>query len=141
MVWLFLLLGLFVRTRAANEEALRGFIALTTVGVSAVVIGIAHLLACLYAMKRDRRITPIDAMISGFSVWQPTITQLPATRFRLWSMSWGVTAVITALLIIGGIDYNAPFRTEKNVETEAFGGKVIQAVTGTAKAAGQNNGA
>jgi len=136
-----LLLGLVVRTRAANEEDLRGFIALATLGVSAVVIGVSHLLACLYAMKRDRRITPMDAMISWFSVWQPTITQLPATRFRLWSMSWGITSVITALLIIGGIDYNAPFRTEKKVETKAFGSTVIQAITGAAKAAGQNNGA
>ena len=136
-----LLLGLVVRTRAADEESLRGFIALTTLGVSAVVIGVAHVLACVYAMKRDRRITPMDAVVSWFSVWQPTITQLPATRFRLWSLSWGVTSAITALLIIGGIDYNAPFRTEKKVETKAFGGKAIQAVTGAAKAAGQNNDA
>lgn len=136
-----LLLGLLVRTRAANDEALRGFIALTTVGVSAVVIGIAHLLACLFAMKRDRRITPMDAMISWFSVWHPTITQLPATRFRLWSMSWGVTSLLTALLIIGGIDYNAPFRTEKLVEIDTFRGNVNPPVTGIAKADGQSNGA
>jgi len=129
-----LLLGLFVRTRAANDEALRGFIALTTVGVSTVVIGIAHLLACLFAMKRDCRITLMDAMISWFSVWHPTITQLPATRFRLWSMSWGVTSLVTALLIIGGIDYEAPFRTEKHAEIETHKGNVHQAVTATEQA-------
>lgn len=136
-----LLLGLFVRTRVANDEALRGFIAVSAVGVSTVVIGIAHLLACFFAMKRDRRITPMDAIISWFSVWHPTITQLPATRFRLWSMSWGVTSLITALLIIGGIDYEAPFRTEKHAEIEPLRGSIHPAVTETAQADFQNTGA
>jgi hypothetical protein len=136
-----LLLGLVVRTQAADEEGLRGMIALTTVAFAFVAIAIPHFIACRYAMKHDRRISVTDTLVSWFTVWQPTISQLPATRRRIWSMSWGLTSAITAVLIIGGIDYGAPFRNDQPVTTKPFGNKVIQAVTGAAKVAGQNNGA
>lgn len=136
-----LLLGLVVRTQAAEEESLRGIIALSTLGVAFLMIAVAHVIASRYAMKHDPRIRLTDAMVSWFTIWQPTIGQLPASRRRIWSMTWGMTSVITALLIIGGIDYSAPFRTEEQVKTKPFGNKVIQAVTGAASAAGQNGGA
>jgi len=134
-----LVAGLGVRTQAAQQESLRGTIALSTLGIGFTAIGVAHLLALIYAMKHDRRVRLTDAMVAWFTIWQPTITQLPASRGRVWSLSWGVTSLITAVLIIGGIDYNAPFRTDGPTQTKSHGNKAIQAVTGAAKAAGQQN--
>lgn len=135
-----LFLGLAIRIQAAEQESVRGIIALSTLAGALAAIAAAHVVACIDAIKNDRRIRPMDAVISWFVIWQPTITQLPATRGRIWTMSWGVTGVVTAILIIGGIDYNAPFRTDAPVKTKPFGNKVIQTVSGAAKAAGQNNG-
>lgn len=133
-----LMVGLVVRTQAAEEESLRGLIALSVAGLAFPVIAVAHFRACRYAMKLDPRIKLMDGLLSWFNVWQPSIDQLPATRKRTWAVSWGGTAVVTALVIIGGIDYSAPFRTDRKAETNLGAGKVIQAVAGAARAGGQN---
>jgi len=44
-----------------------------------------------------------------------------------------MTSIVTALLVIGGIDYNAPFRTD--TKPKPVGNQLIKAVTGTAKSA------
>lgn len=135
-----LVLGLTIRMQAAEEESLRGLIALSVVGLAIPVIAVAHICACRYAMKHDPRISVVDGMISWFNIWQPSIGQLPATRKRTWAVSWGGTAMVTALLIVGGIDYGAPFRNDEKVDVSLGKSKVLQAVTGAAQAAGKNSG-
>lgn len=131
--------GFFIRVQADEAESTRGLIALGILPFAFGTMAIAHIIASRHAMVHDPRIRFADAIISWFAVWQPSITQLPDSRKRIWSMTWGMTAVVTSLLVIGGIDYNAPFRTEKKAKPKAFGNKVIQSVTATATAAGQGN--
>ena len=133
--------GFYVRIQADEAESTRGMIALAILPLALGTMAVAHIIASRHAMRHDPRIRFADAIISWFTVWQPSITQLPDSRKRIWSMTWGMTAVVTSLLVIGGIDYNAPFRTKEKVKPKAFGNKVIQAVTATAKAAGQGGSA
>ncbi len=131
--------GFYIRVEAADAESTRGMIALGILPIALTMMAIAHVIASRQAMRHDPRIRFADALISWFTVWQPSITQLPDSRKRIWSMTWGMTAVVTSLLVIGGIDYNAPFRNKETVKPKPFGNKVIQAVTGAAKAAGQGS--
>ncbi len=64
----------------------------------------AHTLAALHARKSDRRLGFTDALVSWVAVWQPTVSVLPKGSRRVCSLVWGVTAVLTAILIIGGQD-------------------------------------
>jgi len=133
--------GFYIRIQADEAESTRGMIALGILPFALTTMAIAHLLASRQAMKHDPRIRFADAIISWFTIWQPSIGQLPDSRKRIWSMTWGMTAVVTSLLVIGGIDYNAPFRNTEKVKPKPFGNKIIQAVTGAAKAAGQGGSA
>jgi hypothetical protein len=76
-----------------------------------------------------------DVLLSWFNVWQPTIAELPATCRRVQAMAWGGFGVLTAVTIIGGIDYSAPFRTHKEPDVKPM--KMIGAVAAAAKAQGE----
>lgn len=99
---------------------------------------VAHLLAARFAMRSDRRIQAQDIVLSWFNVWQPTIASLPQGCRRLLSMVWGIVAVITAVAVIGGIDYSAPFRTDRGAAIKAS--TVVNAITDAARAQAEAEG-
>lgn len=68
-----------------------------------ITVVTAHGIALRHAMSCDRRVTLNDGLIAWFTVWQPTIADLPETRRRLWALVWGGTAVLCAVAVVGGI--------------------------------------
>ncbi len=129
-----------IRLLFSSDEGVRGAIALTQLSIGLVSVLTAHGLAAKFAMKKDRRVNLTDVLMSWFSVWQPNIAALPATCARIWAVVWGGIAVMTAVTIIGGIDYSAPFRVD-----DAPKGKgpkvssVVGAVAGAAREAGDED--
>lgn len=120
-------------------EKIRGtitLIQLTIGGISAIT---AHIIATRFAMANDRRINLFDFVIAWFAIWQPTIIALPKTCLRLLSVVWGTIAVITAVAIIGGVDWSAAFRpAHEGPNLKPM--NVIGAVAGAAKAQAAQNG-
>ena len=146
-VWFWIMLGgvvgvtvfsVVVRVALADDETLRGRVALTQLVIGLLTALTAHGVAAKFAMASDRRVNLNDVLLSWFNVWQPTISRLPDTCRRIWGMVWGCTAFLTAVTIIGGIDYSAPFRVHKAPDIKPM--KLIGAVAGAAKAQAAKDG-
>lgn len=121
-----------IRMMFPDEDSPRGSIALVQLSVGFISMMVAHGVASRYALKSDRRLNFNDVLLSWFNVWQPTIADLPGTCRRVLGMVWGGFAVLTAVTIIGGIDYSAPFRTHSAPKVKPM--QMIGAVATTAKA-------
>ncbi|HIE98879.1 MAG TPA: hypothetical protein EYG03_15595 [Planctomycetes bacterium] len=129
-----------IRVLFSSNEGIRGTIALAQLVIGLVSVLTAHGLAAKFAMKHDRRVNLNDVVLSWFNVWQPNIAALPGTCARIWGVVWGGIAVMTAVTIIGGIDYSAPFRVDdasKGMGPNAS--SVVGAVAGAAKQAGDDD--
>ncbi|APZ93057.1 hypothetical protein [Fuerstiella marisgermanici] len=147
-VWFWVMLGgvsvitifsVTIRTVYPREDSPRGLIALAQLVLGAITMLIAHLCAARFALKNDRRLNFNDVILCWFNIWQPTIARLPATCKRVQAMVCGMVAVFTAVMIIGGIDYSAPFRTDASPK-KISPAKLIGAVTAAANAqAGKKN--
>lgn len=124
--------SVFVRASYPDDEEIRGTVALLQLSLGFVSMFIAHAISAKFAMKSDRRVNFNDVLLSWFNIWQPTISALPHTCKRIWAFVWGGIAVITAVTVIGGIDYSAPFRTHKSPELKPL--SVVGAVAGAARA-------
>lgn len=118
-----------IRLNYPADNGPRGMFALAQLSIGLSTTLVAHIMATRFAMKSDRRVNFNDVLLSWFNVWQPTITALPDTCKRVWAFVWGGIAVMTAVTIIGGIDYSAPFRTHEAPETKPLSaiGKVAAA--------------
>lgn len=127
-----------IRLWLAEQEVLRGRIALGQLGVGMLSMAIAHGIAAKFAMSGDRRISFPDIFLSWFNIWQPTIAKLPDTCRRLLAMIWGMVACLTAVTLIGGIDYGYPFRDHEGVDLKPM--NVVDAVANAARAQADKNG-
>ena len=120
-----------IRLSFSEDQGLRGMIALIQAGAGLISALTAHGIASYHALKDNRRLNLNDVMLSWFSIWQPTITQLPKTAKRILAVAWGATAFLTAVTIIGGIDYSAPLRVHQQSDVKT--GNLIGAVGNAAK--------
>lgn len=122
-----------VRVLLPDEESPRGIIALLQLAIGLISMMVAHGIAAKFALASDRRLNFNDVLLSWFNIWQPTVAKLPGTCRQLQTMAWGGFAVLTAVTIIGGIDWSAPFRVhEKPPEFKPM--EMVAAVAGAAKA-------
>lgn len=85
----------------------------------AVLTG-AHLITSVAAMQECSDITPFQIIGNPIEMWRPTIHGLPNTGRRIVCGVCGATAVLSALFIIGGLDFGSVFEKDE-VETEKPG--------------------
>lgn len=122
-----------------DGESVRGAVALLQLSIGGTSVLVAHIIATKFAMSNDRRINLFDFVIAWFAIWHPTIAALPKTCMRLLAVVWGGIAVITAVTIVGGIDYAAAFRPAHEAP-DLKPMKLIGAVAGAAKAQAASKG-
>jgi len=122
--------SLAIRLSFPENKGLRGMIALIQAGTGLISAIMAHVIASYNALKDDRRLNLNDVLLSWFNIWQPTIAQLPKTAKRILAVVWGAAALLTAVTIIGGIDYSAPFRVHQQPNVNPM--KLIGEVASTA---------
>ena len=127
-----------LRVWLVEQETLRGRIALGQLGIGMLSMAVAHAIAAKFAMSGDRRISVPDIFLSWFNIWQPTIGKLPHTSKRLLAMIWGIVACLTAVTVIGGIDYGYPFRDHEEADMKPI--NVVDAVASAARAQAEKNG-
>lgn len=122
-----------IRFLFPEDDGPRGLIAITQLTIGLISMAVAHVLVSKYALANDRRLNLNDVLLSWFNVWQPTIAKLPDTCRHVYAMAWGGFAALTAVTIIGGIDYSAPFRVhEKPPEFKPM--QMVGAVASAARA-------
>jgi hypothetical protein len=69
-----------------------------------LMILVAQAWALMVVADSDDGLGVKDAFISA-RLWAVTLKRLPETRRQLWLASWGLTAVLSALFLIGGLSY------------------------------------
>lgn len=89
-----------------GDRSLFSFVVLLT-GI--VAFAGAHILTSFKSMQADSNCSPFDMVGRPIEMWRPTIHGLPDTGFRIVSAVSGVTAIISALVITGGIDFGSIF--------------------------------
>jgi hypothetical protein len=69
-----------------------------------LLILVAQTWALMVVADSDDRLGVKDALISA-RLWAVALKRLPETRRQLWLASWGLTAVLSALFLIGGLSH------------------------------------
>ncbi len=143
--WLWVLIGgtvgIFVISVAVRiffeESPVRVWWTAVQLGGGVVAFAVSHLLAYLYAAPNSDRIGPLDAFMKPIATWQPVLQSLPKKVRLLWSVTWGLTAALTAFFLIDGIDYQAIVDNYAQAATEKKQTKAntIAAIVQTAKSA------
>ena len=105
--------GIFAKWVFTYYGGPRGIISLILLlsGLAAFVY--AHLRSTLATMQEKPDTTPFDTVANPIEMWRTTIRGLPETGGRISLGVSGLTAVVVALLVIGGIDLNSLLEREK----------------------------
>lgn len=91
----------------------RGFVSLFLF-LSGIVAAIgAHIRSALAAIDDSADLSPISMLTEPIEMWRSTIRDLPDTGGRIVSAVSGVTAVLCALTVIGGLDFGALIKHDK----------------------------
>ncbi|MFK7819122.1 MAG: hypothetical protein AB8G99_10415 [Planctomycetaceae bacterium] len=91
------------------------------------------LVSSLFAWKECKRansgITPIGVIMNPVEFWRPTLEQMPKTQKRVWCFAWGLTMIIAATVLVGGIKYSGIWTNDWGFE-QPKSKKLVGAVTG-----------
>jgi len=99
--------SLLVHAVTVHDSLLRRVWGLLQLLMGLGVFAMFHAIAAVKASMSNNKISVIDAIMNPAEVWRPTIDALPQTARRIWMASWGLTAAICAMFIVGGIRYSA----------------------------------
>lgn len=74
----------------------------------------AQCLALSIIAPEDDKLGPRDLIIPG-RLWKLTLARLPETRKQTWMGAWGACAGLTAVFLVGGLDYWFQFYKPKKL--------------------------
>jgi hypothetical protein len=74
-----------------------------------VFLGVGQFSAYFFAVSGSDKFGPFDIAMKPIGIWKPALTQLPLHAWRVWLAGWGLTAIMGAILVVGGIRFSAIF--------------------------------
>jgi hypothetical protein len=74
------------------------------IGLGIALILAAQLLALMRIAPEDERLSSKDAILSG-RLWGLVFQRMPAMRVSVWLAGWGLTVIIAAIFLIGGLSH------------------------------------
>ncbi len=104
-----IVLSIFARMTTSINTGARPRWALTQLFIGFCVFAVGQAWAFLYAVTKSADFSPVDLITKPFAIWGPSNRLLPKSFPRLGMAVWGLTAMLLAVLVIGGINYNAMF--------------------------------
>jgi hypothetical protein len=107
-----LALSLFESVKLPRVGAERAIWTVAQASLGLIAAGVAHVLTFFIAIPSMEKHGPFDLFLKPFDFWRYTIRKLPTGAWRLWMITWGLTAAFSALVLIGGIRYSAMFETK-----------------------------
>jgi len=72
------------------------------IGLGALVMFLASFWALLSVASEDETMSAKDMFLPG-RLWSLTCKRLPRTRWQVWLAVWGVTAILSAAVLVGGL--------------------------------------
>lgn len=103
--------GASVAVRLLTEE---GSFVRSAWSVGQLLLGMGLFLSMhLWAFAKGVMIenfTVMDMVAHPLEIWGPSLRKLPQGAWRVWLATWGLTGVICATAIIGGLNYEILFR-------------------------------
>lgn len=98
-----------------------------------VLIFAAQVWAMMLVVADDDKLGPKDLFVS-FRLWRVTLAQLPATRKPVWLGTWGLSAMLCAVFVVGGYSYWYRFYQPKKRANNT-----LRDIAAMAQAAGTND--
>lgn len=102
-------LSVFARITMPLETGERARWALIQLFIGAVAFLAGHAWAFFYAVMKTSDFGLLDIISRPLAIWKPSNVILPKSFPRLAMAVWGLSAVLLAVGVIGGINYNALF--------------------------------
>lgn len=85
----------------------RAWFSLIELIAGSMVFFAAHGRAFMTAIMKDSRFAPPDFLLKPGEIWRYTFHALPGSARLIWTGAWGLTAVVCALAVVGGLRYSA----------------------------------
>ncbi|HEV3300429.1 MAG TPA: hypothetical protein VG055_12355 [Planctomycetaceae bacterium] len=85
---------------------------LVQAGLGLTAAATAHVLVFFKTIPNTDKYGPFDLLMKPLDFWRYAAHKLPSGAWRLWMFAWGLTAAVSALVLIGGINYSAMFETK-----------------------------
>ena len=106
-------ISLTARLLTTDGSSLRTYCTIGQCIVGVLLVGIAHAWAYFQAIMRTDKIAVFDFIFKPGAIWAVTFDQVPKSAPRVWMGAWGVSIIVFALAITGGINYGAIFEVDK----------------------------
>ena len=106
------LFGLSIATHLQLDagDPFRGTISCWMLIVSGGAVLASHLTGYIRALFGGMgEVKPWDVIMNPLAVWMSIFKRLPGTTWQVWAGSWGLTGILCAMGIIGGIRYSVVF--------------------------------
>ena len=87
-----------------QDSLARALIGLIGIVVSLVTILFVNLWSLFQLGAGDEHVGPKDIFFP-LGLWRKICLKLPASRIQFWTITWCLTAFISAIFIVGGFDY------------------------------------
>lgn len=116
--WAWPMLGGVIFILAANavlrlavpmKPSLRTLLTVLEFTIGVIVAAFAHGSAYLAAACKSDKYAPFDYFMKPIELWKPTFHKLPEGSRRVCGMAWGTTAMFSAVLLLGGFEFDAMF--------------------------------
>jgi hypothetical protein len=92
-----------------DDSWARTYWALGQIVVGLVTCCVAHAWSYMVAITKTDRFGVFDIFLKPGAIWGTTLQRLPQTVRQLWLGSWGLSAVLFAMIVVGGLRYSAIF--------------------------------
>ncbi|MEX0717336.1 MAG: hypothetical protein WD066_12150 [Planctomycetaceae bacterium] len=91
------------------EGPARAWWAVGQCAIGLIACVVAQFSVFFKALSITDRVGPMDIVFKPLAIWKPSLDALPEGAWRVWSAGWGLTGIVCAVAIIGGIRYSALF--------------------------------
>jgi hypothetical protein len=141
--WMWVLLGGMATVAAVsvaghfylpNDSLARALWSSIQLGLGALVIFVAQVWALILIAPKDAHLGPKDVFFS-IRLWGLTLRRLPEMRRQVWMGGWGVSLIVCAVCVVGGLSYWTQFYKPKKLAQKNL---IAAAAAAAAKAANKN---
>jgi len=99
----------FARVATPVGGSTRLIWSLVQIVIGLVFFGVGQFSAYMFAVSGSDKFGPFDIAMKPIEIWKTAFTRLPSHAWRVWLAGWGLTAIMGALLLVGGIRFSAIF--------------------------------
>jgi hypothetical protein len=105
-------MSVFMTLRLPKFGYERAVWTLMQAGLGFIAAAVAHVLVFFKAIPATDKYGPFDLFVKPLDFWRYALHKMPSGAWRLWMFAWGLTAVLSAIVLIGGINYSSIFETK-----------------------------